>query len=752
MLTFRTHLKPMACCCLLILALLVCSFEVVGAAELDLTSPLDHQVVQRTTPGKGTLRITGQLSEDAPGDVVVEARLLDGQKEAAWQRLNAKVVGRAISGMLEAPAGGWRKLEVRVTREGKEFATSSVEHVGIGEVFVVAGQSNSANHGEEKLTPQTGRVAAFDGTKWRIANDPQPGASGGGGSFIPAFGDAVARKLDVPVGIVACGIGATSVREWLPKGSMFRNPPTLTGRVEPLPNGEWASKGEAFAMFVSRMKSLGPNGFRAVLWHQGESDANQADPTRTLPGKVYRESLEKVIRESRREIGWDVPWFVAQVSYHVPGDEASPDIRAAQASLWKDGIALEGPDSDALKVDLRERNGQGVHFSGKGQREHGVKWAEKVLPWLDQQWTALRAVGGGTEWSDTQQLAECHSIGWVANWMRADPQGRGKAWDGVLDEAKWGKPSPDQLVVRNWDWRFTDAQWRQAVVERGEGPRDEVKFDLWIPDGVEVVKGIVVMSGHGSGESLYGHPSIAPKLRAIARELHLAIFKFVGNPMQRGFWPKSLLYDRLNDMGQRARHPELAHAPLFLYGHSNGTGFSALFPATEGHRVWGWVSMRPGIAFQVYQPGAAQVPGLVIFGEDDPFLARPSKAENLAVVSLMRKKHNAVWNFAVEPKTGHGPGDKTWPLVFSFLRHTFNSRVPADADPRQGPIQLKSIAIGSGHLGTNWDAAKGGYQTLSIAPHADFAGDKSSASWLINADYAADWQSFQRDGEVKPAK
>ena len=37
----------------------------------------------------------------------------------------------------------------------------------------------------------------------------------------------------------------------------------------------------------------------------------------------------------------------------------------------------------------------------------------------------------------------------------------------------------------------------------------------------------------------------------------------------------------------------------------------------------------------------------------------------------MRKKHNAVWNFAVEPKTGHGPGEKTWPLVFSFLRHTF---------------------------------------------------------------------------------
>ena len=112
-------------------------------------------------------------------------------------------------------------------------------------------------------------------------------------------------------------------------------------------------------MFVARMKQLGPHGFRAVLWHQGESDANQQDPTRTLAGKLYREYLEQLIRESRREIGWDAPWFVAQVSYHVPGDEASPDIRAAQASLWKDGIALEGPDSDALKGELARLRRQG---------------------------------------------------------------------------------------------------------------------------------------------------------------------------------------------------------------------------------------------------------------------------------------------------------------------------------------------------------------------------------------------------------
>jgi hypothetical protein len=355
--------------------------------------------------------------------------------------------------------------------------------------------------------------------------------------------------------------------------------------------------------------------------------------------------------------------------------------------------------------------------------------------------SAATATAADIELAETLQLPECHSIGWVQANLQVKNQ---KGWDGVLDEAKWGTPSPQQVVGRNWDWKVTDEQWQQAVKEKGEGKREDVKFDLWIPEGVETVKGIVAISGHGSGETLYKHP----ELRKMARELHLAIFKFIGNPMQRGFWPRSLLYERLKAFGEKSGHAELANAPLFLYGHSNGTGFSAIFPGTESARVWGWVSMRPGITFQVYQPGAAQVPGLVIFGEDDQFLTRPSREENLAVVETMRKNHHALWNFAVEPRTGHGPGEKTWPLVFSFLRHTFAARVPVDADTRLGPVKLNTLQQETGHLGDNWDASKGGYQTLPIAPFATFTGEKSTASWLINAAYAADWQAFQRDGQV----
>ena len=46
---------------------------------------------------------------------------------------------------------------------------------------------------------------------------------------------------------------------------------------------------------------------------------------------------------------------------------------------------IEGPDTDALKGNLRDNSGQGVHFSGPGLREHAARWREKVAPWLEKQ-------------------------------------------------------------------------------------------------------------------------------------------------------------------------------------------------------------------------------------------------------------------------------------------------------------------------------------------------------------------------------
>ncbi len=354
--------------------------------SLRLTSPLEYQVVQRDMANKGSVTVAGVFAEAAKAPLTIQVRIPSMTSHASWNDLTTLAPGgKEFTAAITAPAGGWYRLEVRAfpVAEGPgDAAVAEVEHVGVGEIFVIAGQSNSANHGEEKQRTRTGRVVTFTGTEWVLSHDPQPGASGDGGSFIPPFGDAIAERFQVPVGIVAVGVGATSVREWLPRGARFPNPPTLTRHVTEISPTEWESQGALFERLTRRVAVLGPEGFRAVLWHQGESDANQKDPTRTLPGERYGKHMELLIRETAREIGWNPPWFVAQASYHTPDDPGSPDLRAAQKALWTSGIALEGPDTDALTGDFRDGGGKGVHFSGPGLREHGARWAEKVGDWL----------------------------------------------------------------------------------------------------------------------------------------------------------------------------------------------------------------------------------------------------------------------------------------------------------------------------------------------------------------------------------
>jgi len=254
----------------------------------------------------------------------------------------------------------------------------------VGEVFVIAGQSNSANHGEGKQHAQNPLVVAFGDGHWQPAADPEPGATGKGGSFMPAFGDAMAEKFKVPVGIVAIGVGSTSVREWLPGGDHMAAPPDTGRNTILIASNSWISTGDLFDKIVDVEKQFGTNGFRALLWHQGESDNHEA-PDRQISPATYAKYLQRVIESSRAVAGWRVPWFVAQVSYHSPQDIGSPELRAAQKSLVTDGIALAGPNTDELGPEFRQNNGKGIHLNARGLQRHGEMWAELVGAWLQQQ-------------------------------------------------------------------------------------------------------------------------------------------------------------------------------------------------------------------------------------------------------------------------------------------------------------------------------------------------------------------------------
>jgi hypothetical protein len=322
--------------------------------DLQVQSPQDYQVFQRSSRQRGGVRLKGKV---IPPCTDLEARLsgtsIEGKLPEKWQPVQLND-DRTFDAEVPATAGGWYKVEIRARNMNRTVAEWTAAHVGVGEVFVIAGQSNSSNWGEERQRQVSGHVATFDGKRWRLGDDPQPGVHdhSTGGSPWPAFGDALYRKYHVPIGIASTGHGGSSVSQWQPGSDYFR----------------W---------LTTRIGQLGPRGFRAVLWHQGEADVG-------MPSEEYFQKLKTLIQTSQKEAGWKLPWLVAQVSYHNPGSPSFPNPRNAQKKLWQQGIAQEGPDTDTMTGDNRDGGGKGIHFSGKGLRAHGKLWAEKVAAYLER--------------------------------------------------------------------------------------------------------------------------------------------------------------------------------------------------------------------------------------------------------------------------------------------------------------------------------------------------------------------------------
>jgi hypothetical protein len=291
---------------------------------------------------------------------------------------------RSFHASLSTIPGGFYRLEIRALRAGKTVAETTVPEVGLGEVFVVSGQSNSTNYGDVRQITETRMVTAFDGHSWRVANDPQPGVQDGShkGSFIPAFGDALYRKYRVPIGVADVGHGSTSVRQWLPAGYPVYVMPTMAKFVSRNAQGLLVSDGTLFNGMMQRIHQLGRHGFRALLWHQGESDSNQK-PDHQISATLYRQMMVELIKASRQDSGWQFPWIVAEATYQ-PQAPSAPAIEAAQRSLWRRGLACQGPNTDTLGPVWRQNHGKGVHFSNEGLKKHGQLWAQAVEVYLDK--------------------------------------------------------------------------------------------------------------------------------------------------------------------------------------------------------------------------------------------------------------------------------------------------------------------------------------------------------------------------------
>ena len=343
---------------------------VVGAepTTVVVTAPKPNQVVQRV--GFDPAARVPQDSEQAAlgfADVTVQGKLPKGTERAIWEyrviasketmgrgtdwtKLEIRATDTNFEATARVRAGGWYRLEIRGVIQNDVIAQAAVEPIGVGELFVVAGQSYATNCNDERLqvADPLSRVVAYDSARqtWAVANDPQPAPDGSdGGSIWPPLGDALLKELGVPIGFANVAVGATSSAQWMPDG-------TLHPRLVRVGN------------------SLGR--FRAVLWQQGESDVIAKSTTET-----YVTNLKRIRETAAKAWGFEPPWLLAKSTHHPTvynNPEGEGRIRKAIDELVNEPGFRSGPDTDTLTGENRGDAKSRRHFSGIGQRRAAEMW------------------------------------------------------------------------------------------------------------------------------------------------------------------------------------------------------------------------------------------------------------------------------------------------------------------------------------------------------------------------------------------
>jgi Carbohydrate esterase, sialic acid-specific acetylesterase len=212
-------------------------------------------------------------------------------------------------------------------------------------VLLTAGQSNAANHGESLSLAPKNVYSLFEG-KCYVANDPQAGATGHGGSPWPQLGGMLTDSgFTQSVLLVNCASTSTKATDWLREPGPMQ---CVTNRV-------------------SDLRNLGLRvGY--VLWHQGEADAMHA-----TPAEQYEQQLGRVLRHLRERTN-AVGIFVAQTS--ICSGSPKSAIRAAQlGQVDAEAGIFRGPDTDEIGMENRHDR---CHFSKNGLNLAATMWFTSI--------------------------------------------------------------------------------------------------------------------------------------------------------------------------------------------------------------------------------------------------------------------------------------------------------------------------------------------------------------------------------------
>lgn len=341
------------------------------AAALACQSPVDLQVVQRGTTPSARLPVRCEFPQ---GTSRVDLRIYrpDGALERTERHAVSTEIGTTVGTVLQPRVN----VEVdAVDARGTVLATHRAERVGAGEVFLTAGQSNSTASGSEMQHAASDFAVNLDPFSGRFVKYDDETIHPGGGTPWPTFASELSAQLaGVPVAVIEAGCGGTFSAQWQPAAALVY----WGDRVFCARPDEAVPTSNLFEKLVEtgrRVKQIS-GGFRAVLWHQGESDSLS-----NVSQRDYERNMVTLIDKSAARwaaFGIARPTWIAARTTAPQGNRRQRDrIRAAQTNLARRGVVRAGPDTDVLGPEFRAPDG--IHFNGPGLRAHGAMWVQPVL-------------------------------------------------------------------------------------------------------------------------------------------------------------------------------------------------------------------------------------------------------------------------------------------------------------------------------------------------------------------------------------
>ncbi len=266
---------------------------------------------------------------------------------ATFTTIDVAPAGGVFSGTLANQTTGQGNLSIRCANN--TTLNDSVANIGIGDVYVVAGQSNAEGRALNQQVyidvAQTTSIfpTVFSQDNVWFIGDDDTDPTQADGSVWPIVGGYIVENTDVPVAFITVSTGATALvnpPEWQKGGA------TCNGALN------------CYAQMTTQVANSGVNAVKAILWLQGESDAF----IHTVSQVAYRNAFEQFVTDVQADIAGPPEIVSGAIGQWIDHNPFVTPIRLAIIDAWDSNPAvLFGPQAYDIEIS-NDGTPDNVHF------------------------------------------------------------------------------------------------------------------------------------------------------------------------------------------------------------------------------------------------------------------------------------------------------------------------------------------------------------------------------------------------------